>query len=101
MGDHSAAAEQIIWEHKRLSRADAILFWFPEETLCPITLFELGAWSYMGKMLFVGHHPNYARKLDICVQLGLVRPDIEVVSSLQDLAAKVERWAARSGIAGE
>jgi len=29
------AVEQIEWEHRHLGRSDAILFWFPCETLCP------------------------------------------------------------------
>ena len=36
------AEEQITWEHRALSLIDACIFWFPCETLCPITLLELG-----------------------------------------------------------
>src|SRR5574343_509048 len=43
--DPHAAEAQIDWEHRHLRIADAILFWFPKETLCPIVLYELGAWS--------------------------------------------------------
>ena len=41
--DPTAAPQQIEWEHRHLRKADAIAFWFPCETLCPITLYELGA----------------------------------------------------------
>jgi hypothetical protein len=37
------------------------MFWFPCETLCPITLYELGAWTVLapqtGTKLFVGACP--------------------------------------------
>ena len=67
------AAKQIAWEHDALKRADTILFWFPEETLCPITLFELGVQvGKLDKKMFVGAHPNYARRFDIVQQMSLV-----------------------------
>lgn len=37
----SMTEEQIIWEHNHLSKSTAVLFYFPSETLCPITLYEL------------------------------------------------------------
>lgn len=62
---------QIRWEHASLRLADAILFWFPAETLCPITLFELGA--HAGKVpIFVGTHPEYKRRFDVVAQLRLI-----------------------------
>src|SRR6478736_102537 len=39
------AGEQIEWEYKALRTADTVFFWFPQETLCPITLFELGVFT--------------------------------------------------------
>jgi hypothetical protein len=85
----SLAEEQIRWEHKHLRLASAIAFWFPSETLCPITLYELGAWSMTQKPLFIGTHPSYARRLDVIVQTRLVRPDVIVVDSLEALAAQI------------
>jgi hypothetical protein len=82
---------QIAWEHRHLKSARAILFWFPSETLCPITLYELGAWSQSSKPLFVGVHPGYQRRLDVVVQTRLARPDVTVTSSLAELAAAVQR----------
>jgi len=84
--DHSAARAQIAWEHHMLREADAILFWFPEETLCPIALYELGAWSMTAKPISVGVHPNYQRGQDVKIQTFLSRPDVKVVFSLPDLA---------------
>ncbi len=92
IGDPNAAYEQIIWERDHLHSASAILFWFPCETLCPITLYELGAWSMTRKPLAVGCHPDYKRIADVRIQTGLVRPEITVVTSLEALAGKVFKW---------
>ena len=89
MDDPAAAVAQIRWEHRHLCRADARLFWVPRATLCPITLYELGAWSAMPGTLFVGVDPAYARRRDVEVQTKLARPDVRVVYSLEELAGQV------------
>jgi len=91
IGDPNAALEQITWEYEYLRRATAILFWFPCETICPIVLYELGAWSMTFKPLYVGVHPNYSRRQDVEIQTKLERPDVVIVYSLDDLAAAVRR----------
>ena len=83
----SAAEAQIRWEHRYLRKASAILFWFPKETLCPITLYELGAWSMTDKPLAVGVHPEYARRIDVEIQTKLARPDVSVAYDLRSLAS--------------
>lgn len=92
INDPNAALEQITWEFKHLRMADTILFYFPKETLCPIVLFELGAWSITDKPIFVGVHPEYKRRQDVEIQIALARPDVEVVYSLQNLAQQVRDW---------
>ena len=93
MNNPSAAKEQIEWEHYYLQRATAILFWFPPQTLCPITLYELGAWSMVkDKKLFVGADQEYARLLDLQIQTRLARPEIKITSSLNDLCVQVTKW---------
>lgn len=94
IGDPGTAEAQISWEYRHLGMADEILFWFSCETLCPIGLFELGRWSYYPawlpivcrKRIYVGVHPDYARRRDVEIQLELVRPEVEVVYSLEALA---------------
>lgn len=81
LADDEAIA-QIEWEYQALADSDTILFWFPEETLCPITLFELGVWSAKGVPMIVGTHPRYARRLDVVTQLRLARPEVVVHDSL-------------------
>lgn len=89
MGDQVEGEKQIKWEHNYLRRANVVSFWFPEETLCPITLFELGAVSATDKPLFVGCHPNYKRKFDIEIQLELRRPEVEIVYDIESLAKQL------------
>jgi hypothetical protein len=96
----SLEEEQIKWEFHHLGLASSYVFWFPKETLCPITLFELGAVS-MGlreKRIFIGTHPEYARKRDIKWQMLLRRPEIDVVESLEKLAGQVKDWCATKPI---
>jgi hypothetical protein len=90
--DKSAARSQIEWEHRHLRKATAIAFWFPCETLCPIVLYELGAWSMTTKNLFVGVHPAYQRIQDVQIQTELVRPDVRVVTSIEELVEDITRW---------
>lgn len=84
------ARNQIAWEYgamETLINSDGLmLFWFPEETLCPITLFELGRFTKeLNTRVIVGVHPNYQRKLDVVTQLQLARPEIQVVHTLEEL----------------
>ena len=101
MDDPSAAEVQIRWEFDHLRRASARLFWFPSATLCPIALFELGAWSMGREPLFVGVDPLYARRADVETQLRLARPDVQVVYSTRDLAAQVRDWFSGTSISGQ
>lgn len=94
-GDPNALHQQIEWEHRHLKAASAISFWFVAETLCPITLYELGAWANEcddaghRKPIFVGAHPDYARRADLLIQLSLVRPEVEIVASLAELEQQI------------
>lgn len=83
---------QIEWEYRHLWKADVVMFWFCQETVQPITLFELGAQSKGTKPLFVGAHPNYSRRLDIVEQLKLARPEVEVKDSLEAVCSEVKNW---------
>ncbi|MFA6089435.1 MAG: nucleoside 2-deoxyribosyltransferase domain-containing protein [Candidatus Woesearchaeota archaeon] len=82
--------EQIEWEHKHLKLADIILFWFPSETVCPITLYELGTWSSKEKHIFLGIDKNYERRLDVEIQTKLVRPEIKIVYDLESLCEQID-----------
>ncbi len=92
LADGRAARAQIQWEHERLRAVDAILFWFPDATLCPIALYELGAWSMTRTPLFVGTAPEYARRTDVIEQTALARPDVVVRKALGDVVDDLRRW---------
>jgi hypothetical protein len=93
--DPSMTEFQIQWEFHHLRMARARLFWFPPETLCPITLFELGKFCERADPLFVGVHPEYKRRIDVETQLRFARPlDHAVHPDLDSLAAAVRAWAA-------
>lgn len=80
------ADEQIRWEYEALRAVKTVLFWFPKETLCPITLFELGVFSQRkDTRLIVGTHPEYARRFDVQVQMELSRPEVVVHDSIDDM----------------
>jgi len=55
-------------------------------------LFELGKVLDKKYNLFVGVHPDYERRFDLEVQVELVRPEIEIVSSLDELENQIRRW---------
>lgn len=95
----SVRRAQRMWEHAHLQEATAISFWFPCETLCPSTLFELGRWLPSNKSLFVGVHPEYKRRLDVEIQLELDRPDLKIVYLLTDLSTQVLSWYQRLKVA--
>ncbi len=87
--DPNAARDQITWEHSHLHQAGAILFWFCKETIQPIVLYELGAWSMTDKPIFVGVHPKYPQRQDVEIQTGLARPKVEIAYTLEYLADQV------------
>jgi hypothetical protein len=84
--------EQIQWEYHHLNLSHARMFWFPPETLCPITLFELGRFSVQSNPLFVGCDPKYARSLDLEEQMKHVRRS-EVMFDLEILARQIILYA--------
>lgn len=83
LSDPSASSWQIEWEYNYLMKSDMIMFWFPHETLCPITLFELGVYCKY-KHIIVGVDDNYARRFDVIKQMSLYKPGIKVKTSLQE-----------------
>ena len=80
--------KQINWEYDHLRISDVVIFWFPKETLCPITLLEYGKFLVSNKRMVVGVHPEYQRKLDIKIQTTLERPYQEIVHSIDGIFQK-------------
>lgn len=92
MDNPGMTVEQIKWEYDHLNTSDAVIFWFPFHTLCPITLFELGVASALDQVIFVGCHPAYKRLLDVREQLALSRPDVTVHSDFNSIVTDVNQW---------
>jgi hypothetical protein len=44
------------------------------------------------KPLFVGVHPDYQRVQDVYIQTALARPDVQIVTSLEELAQEIVSW---------
>ncbi len=40
----------------------------------------------------MGVHPNYPKRQDVEIQTGLVRPDIQIVYSLDELANQIYKF---------
>lgn len=97
--DPAQSRGQVEWEFRHLRKADGILFWFPAESVCPIALFELGAWTMTSKPLYIGVDPAYPRRMDVIIQTGLARPELTIYGTLQELAAAVlARERAATGV---
>lgn len=88
VNDASQADIQIHWEFLHLREANIVVFYFSEETLAPITLFELGsrleAVANMAKYqhLHIYCEPKYARKEDVRVQTNLVIDTLNLNSNV-------------------
>ena len=95
--ERSFQDEQNRWEKEYLAVTDAVLFWFPPQTLCPMTLFELGVFTMKKETpIFVGAHPDYQRRYDILIQLSLARPEVVVRESLEATVADFRtHWFSR------
>ena len=88
--DPKAAEAQITWEYNYLRKVTFISFWFAKETIGPIVLFELGAHSMTTKPLVVGVDPEYPRRQDVEIQMKLIRPELKIVYSLDDVATQIQ-----------
>lgn len=83
--DPNAAERQICWEFSALGTASVILFWFPASgsTTQPIALYELGRYAALRKPFVVGRDPNYVRRQDVDIQVGLAFPTMKIYDRLE------------------
>jgi hypothetical protein len=79
---------QIEWEYHAIHFCKNILFWFSNETVAPITLFEYGSAlnTHNHNNIFVGCHPEYPRKIDVEQQTKLRTKNITIYDNLKALA---------------
>lgn len=100
-GGFDQTREQIKWEHYYLDKVSQVMFWFSNETIQPIVLFELGArmreykWraTYGGKEgkqpMFIGCHVDYNRKWDVYEQARLEGYTEQIPDNLDALLENV------------
>jgi hypothetical protein len=79
--DESVNHQQVEWEYKYLHESDILVFYFVSETVCPITLFELGAalernvQSSAPQKIIVYCEEGYIRTFDVLKQVELINRD--------------------------
>jgi len=88
--NQDVASEQIIWEEEKMRNADIIVFYFCRETLCPITLYELGIYNMTSKPIIIGMDPDYSRRIDVEVQTKLKRPEVPIVYGVNNLLKELQ-----------
>ena len=76
--DPTQSEIQIRWEYNYLAESDIVIFYFSSETLCPITLFELGARLAHNsdgyrQTIYIYCEPDYQRKFDVDFQTKLAQ----------------------------
>lgn len=98
--------KQIKWEYKRLREVDIILFWFTDDTVQPITLYELGSTlqRIYGKqdddrlpvdeqqVVFIGCDPEYMRKFDVKIQAKLIGYGRTIFPTLEQTVDTVKKY---------
>jgi hypothetical protein len=88
--DGPETREQIAWEVAKFRRSNVVSFWFPQETLCPITLMELGFQLAGRGVLVVGCHRDYQRRFDVESQVEEYRPDLTVAVGFDEYLTKLK-----------
>jgi hypothetical protein len=78
INDPKQSEIQIRWEHKYLNLANIVIFYFSSETMCPITLFELGSRLMSNtynthQSIYIYCEPEYQRKFDVEFQTKLAK----------------------------
>lgn len=80
--------QQLAWEHLYLREANLRMFWFAGETVCPMTLFELGIAIAEGWPLVVGADPKYAKCGELKLRCVLASPTLRIADSLEQLTGQ-------------
>lgn len=84
------------WEFGNITATRAVMFWFPKESLCPTTNFELGIivaqqlWDFDTAPAYVGIHPEHPRRSDILAQLTMTAPRLVVADSVKGVVQQVK-----------
>ena len=78
--DKTAEFEQIKWEHERLKNCDIFSCFFEaNESLHPITLYEMGKWSTKRPSV-ITVQKGYLRERDVLIQTALDKLQVSYIS---------------------
>lgn len=78
--DKTAEIEQIRWEHEYLKRCDIFSCFFEaNESLHPITLYEMGKWSTKRPSV-ITVQKGYLRERDVLIQTALDKLQVSYIS---------------------
>ena len=81
------------WEAQMMKKADCIVFWFTKESVCPVSLFELGyALRDHTKDIIIGVEPGYPKEDELDAQLITLCPKLVPFSSLEQLTRAIELY---------
>lgn len=96
------SAIQISWEYDYIRRVSDIIFWFTDDTLQPISLFELGAalerngenWNsdIKHQRIFLGADKNYKRRMDVVIQAKLENYIWPIRTNINELIDDFEKY---------
>ncbi len=83
--------QQIQWEYNMLKQSDVIIMWFARGGQNRIVFYELGLWinSRPNCPAVIGCDPKFDRKEDVAIQTHLARPELNIHTTLKDLALEV------------
>lgn len=87
-GDDTQTPIQIAWETRHMRIAVVQLVWFCEETVQPMTMFELGVALGAGWPLAVGAHPGYERRRDVKELMRQYRSGSTVADTMPKTVAR-------------
>lgn len=80
VSDKEAEIEQIKWEHRYLKDCDVFSVYFEaNESLQPITLYELGKWALRKKSV-ITVQKGYLRENDVLIQTALDKLQVSHIS---------------------
>ncbi len=84
--------EQLEWGRRHLESCTLRVFWFTEDSDCPLTLFELGRSLQAQWPFVVGIDPKYRLVDNVRLQIEMARPGTVISNSLHDLAHQARLW---------
>lgn len=87
----SERKKQIMWEHSHMKSADAIAFYFSQET-CPTALLYFGKYINTNKKIFLCLEESFDKTLEIFAHARIEKPDLNINYKTEDLIEEMQRY---------